>query len=132
MKKVNYILAGFFILSSFGSVAQQLAPDQNPNYQNSAERYAEKSDILTATQSETTQDTYKAFDWREAKAEKRQTRKDRQHELRKLRLQNRYRCGNTNRYYNNGNQNGYYNNQYYNNGYYGLPNCGTGLFHPFH
>lgn len=131
MKKVSYILAGFLILSSVGSVAQELAPDQNPNYQNSAEKYAEKSAELTATQGETTQDTYKAYDWREAKAEKQQIRKDRQYELRKLRLQNRYRCG-TNRYYNYGYPNGYYNNQYYNNGYYNLPSCGTGLLFPFY
>ena len=133
MKKVNHILAGFLILSSFGSVAQELAPDQNPNYANSAEKYAAKSAELTATQSETVQDTYKAYDWREAKAEKQELRKERQYEIRKARAQSRYRCGG-NRYYNNGYSynngyynNGYSNNQYYNNGYYGLPSCGLGL-----
>lgn len=130
MKKAKHILAGFLILSSVGSIAQELAPDQNPNYQNSAEKYAEKSAELTATQSETTQDTYKAYDFREAKAEKQQIRKDRQHELRKLRMQNRYRCG-SNRYYNNGYSNGY-NSPYYNNSFYGLPSCGTGFFYPLH
>jgi V8-like Glu-specific endopeptidase len=130
MKNAKHILAGFLILSSVGSFAQALAPDQNPNYQNSAEKYAEKSVELTATQSETTQDTYKAYDYREAKAEKKQARIDRQHELRKLRMQNRYRCGNNRNYYN-GYPNGNYNNQYYNNSY-GLPSCGTGFFYPFY
>jgi hypothetical protein len=138
MKKAGYILGGLLLISSFGSIAQELAPDQNPNYQNSADKYAQQSDELTATQSETIQDTYKAYDWREAKAEKQKIRKDRQYELRKLRYQSRNRCCNGNRNYNGYNNgyynNGYYNNQNYNNGYYNSPNCnsllwGAGLYY---
>ncbi len=137
MKKAGYILGALLTVASFGSVAQGLAPDQNPNYQNSADKYAQQSDELTTTQSETLQETYKAYDWREAKAEKQKIRKDRQHELRKLKYQTRNRCYRTNGYYNSGYNNGYYNNQNYNNGYYGNANCnsllfGAGLYYLLH
>lgn len=142
MKKALYILGVALMTVSLKANAQELVPDQNPNYQNSAQKYAERSDDLTANQSETVQDTYKAYDWREAKAEAKQQRIDRRYELRKMRYQSRNRCYNNyryrrynNGYYNNGyNYNGfnngynnYYNgcnNGYYNNGVFGTPNLG--------
>lgn len=134
MKKINYILTSLLILFTFGSVAQELAPDQNPNYRNSAEKYAQQSDELTATQSTTQQETYKAYDWREAKAEKQQLRRDRQYELRKLRYQSRNRCcnnqgWNNGNYYNNGWNNGFYNNGYYNAPTYNSLLWGAGLYY---
>lgn len=121
MKTLKYILSGLMIVAGL-TVNAQLAPDQNPNYMRSAEKYAEKSDELTANQGETIQQTYKAYDWREFKAEQKQQRIDRRYELRKLKIENRNRCcrqgcNRSNRpYYNNGY--GYYNNGcggYYNN-----------------
>ncbi len=136
MKNAGYILGGLLLLSSLVSNAQELAPDQNPNYMNSAEKYAAQSDELTVSQSTTVQDTYKAYDWREAKAEQKQQRLDRKYELRKLRYQTRNRCCTPrrgyyrrNNYYNGYNNNGFYNNGYYNNGYYNNPNCGTNLLY---
>ena len=111
------------MLAAFTTNAQDLVPDQNPNYMRSAEKYAQKSEELTATQSTTIQDTYEAYDWREAKAAEKQLRQDRRYELRKLRIQNRSLCY-PGRYYS-----PYYYNQFspynyntpygYNNGYYG-------------
>lgn len=124
MKKALYIFGVLIATASFTANGQELEPDQNPNYKNSAEKYAEKSDELTANQGQTIQDTYEAYDWREAKEEAKQQRIDRRYELRKLRIQSRNNCfyGNSrfNRrgYYNNGwNNNGYYNNGWNNNGF---------------
>jgi len=122
MKKMNYILTSLLIALSFGSVAQ-LAPDQNPNYKNSAEKYAQRTDELTASQSTTQQETYEAYDWREAKEERKQLRRDRQYELRKLRYQTRNRCCN------NGWNNGYYNNNW-NNGFYNTPQYNNPFWSP--
>jgi hypothetical protein len=124
MKKLNYILGSFSLLIAGVSFGQELVPDQNPNYQQSAAKYAEKSDELTKNQGETIQDTYKAYDWREAKEEAKQQRLDRRYELKKLRYQSRGRCNQPGRFYNDG----YYNNGYYNNwnngGYNNFNNSG--------
>ena len=137
MKNASYILGSLLMISSFGSIAQELDPDQNPNYAASAQKYAEKSDELTANQGETIQETYKAYDWRESKEEAKQQRLDRRYELRKLRIQSRhhhngYYNGYNSGYYNNGYNNGYNNNNngYYNNGYYnnGNSNCNSGYY----
>lgn len=58
--------------------AQELAPDQNPNYAVSRAHYMGLADSLTALHGTTIQDTYKAIDWladrREARAERRSLR----------------------------------------------------------
>lgn len=138
MEKARYILGGLIMFLAF-SLTAQLAPDQNPNYMNSAEKYAQQSDELTASQSTTVHDTYEAYDWREAKAEEKRLRQERRYELRKLRYQTRNRCYRNsfynNGYYNNGfyhnyntpYYNGYYNSEYYNS-YFGQPNCGNLLY----
>lgn len=129
MKKAIYILSILFLGTSFATNAQELEPDQNPNYKKSAEKYADRVDELTANQGQTVQDTYKAYDWREAKAEAKQQRLDRRYELKKMRYQSRNRCymNGYRRYnggfynYNNGGFNNYNNGYYnggFNNGYY--------------
>jgi hypothetical protein len=124
MKTIKYIVASFAVLTSVGLNAQ-LAPDQNPNYQNSADKYAGQASELTSTQSTTVQDTYEAYDWREAKAAEKQERQDRQYQLRMARAMSNNRCG----YYNNGwNNNGYYNNGYWNNGYNNNGNWNNGYY----
>ncbi len=81
MKKVKFILAGLTII--FGiNINAQTVPDQNPNYKISADKYDSLSAELLQNQGETIQDTYKAYDWTEHKAEKKQARIDRRQELR--------------------------------------------------
>lgn len=136
MKNAGYILGGLMMIASFGSVAQELAPDQNPNYMRSAQKYADRAETLTATQSTTIQETYEAYDWREAKAEAKQERIDRRFELRKMRIESRNNrfCQPFNRrgwYYGNGFYHPGYNYNYngfnYNPGFYN-PNFGSMLY----
>ncbi|WP_139134262.1 hypothetical protein [Crocinitomix algicola] len=138
MNTIGYLLGALLIAGSLNGSAQNGTPDQNPNHERAAQRYVEQANDLTTTQSTTIQDTYKAYDWREAKAEAKQERIDRRYELRKLKYQSRYyNRGYYNPYrrnygyynnphwYNNGYyNNGFYNGGYYNGGYFGN-NCGT-------
>ena len=155
MKTIDYITIGLIMMSSISTFAQDA--DQNPNWRNSADKYATQASDLTGTQSTTVQDTYEAYDWREAKAEEKQERQDRRYNLRTMRIQSRYnynrpyQYGNfhhnnwNNGYYNNGWNNGYcgngYNNGYNNFGYLGKPNytnlligagLGVGLYYLLH
>ena len=156
MKTIGYIATGLIMMSSISTFAQDA--DQNPNWHNSADKYATQASDLTATQSTTVQDTYEAYDWREAKAEEKQERQDRRYNLRTMRIQSRYnyyrpyQYGNfhhnnwNNGYYNNGwNNNGWnngcYGNGYNNYGYWGKPNytnlligagLGVGLYYLLH
>ena len=116
MKRIVYILSGIAFSLSLNAAAQATVPDQNPNWQQSAQKYAEKSDELTSSESTTIHETYEAYDWTEAKEAKKQDRKERRHELRKLKYQSRYRCRPHNRYYY-----PYQYNQYQ----YGYPNYGS-------
>ena len=62
-----------FIIAAAGSGAraQELAPDQNPNYKKSMEKYHASHDNLQSTMNTTVQSTYKAYDWTTNKAERR-------------------------------------------------------------
>lgn len=97
-----------FIFSINSSYAQELAPDQNPNYRSSMLQYVAVADSINAGQGTTLQDTYKAYDWYEAKQEKKALRKQYRHELRMERAK-------YSRNYYNGYSGGYYGNYY--NGY---------------
>jgi hypothetical protein len=75
--KRNLIITTLLAAGSlFGSnaMAQQaaLAPDQNPRYHESANKYMLIADSLTRTQGTTVQNTYKAYDWYTAREERRQ------------------------------------------------------------
>jgi len=61
-----------FSLVVFGSVhAQtQLANDQNPNYLVGQQKYLQLNDSMQAYMNVTEQNTYKAYDWYEAKMER--------------------------------------------------------------
>jgi len=80
------------LIINLDSRAQQanLEKDQNPRYEQSRAKYMNMSDSLTRNQGTTLQQTYKAYDWYEAREEKRKLRRE------------------TN-----------YNNSLYNNSYYG-------------
>lgn len=89
-----------------------LAPDQNPNYERSRDKYMKESENLTKNESQTIQQTYKAIDDVQAKQERRELAASRRHERKMARIQSR-----GNRRYNRGYNNGNYNNGYYYNGY---------------
>ncbi len=104
MKKL--LLSLTIIAAGFAANAQELALDQNPNYKVSMDKYLAVQTSPVTTMNTTVQDTYKAYDWRTAKDEK---KAERRAERRENRLFNNY----NNRYYDP------YNN---NRNYYGRPN----------
>ena len=78
MKKLLLVL--FIFAGGYAASAQQLAPDQNPNYKVSMEKYQALNTGLQTTMNTTVQQTYKAFDWytskQERKAERRADRRE--------------------------------------------------------
>ncbi len=89
--------------------AQTDVPDQNPNYRASRDRYMKLKDSLLASSNTTIQETYKAYDWYEAREERRKLRRDRRYNLRLARLENSYRYDYYNPYYGG---RGWYNNYF--------------------
>jgi hypothetical protein len=80
MKKLFTIAAlGLFIVSA--NAQTNLAPDQNPNYKVSMDKYMDNNATKVAAMNTTIQETYKAYDWREAKqqrvTDRRNLRRDR-------------------------------------------------------
>jgi len=72
------ILPLLFVLlatAAFGQDTNTLAPDQNPNYMISQQKYMNLKDSLLAWENTTIQNTYKAYDWREAREERRAERR---------------------------------------------------------
>jgi hypothetical protein len=108
MKRIIFTL--IILAAGFATQAQELAPDQNPNYAVSMDKYKATQTNLQTTMNTTVQDTYKAYDFRvaraERQAERRSFRRDR-------RLFNNY---NDNWNYN-GFNNSYYGNNWNNNGW---------------
>lgn len=114
------------LICSIPALAQaQLAPDQNPDFAVSRDKYMKIADSLNSWHSTTFQETYKAIDWL---ADRKQARADRREFRRQLRLERAAWYGDyyydNNYYYNaypyRGYRRGYYNNRYYNrgNGFY--------------
>jgi hypothetical protein len=62
-------------ISSFAQQTNSLAPDQNPNYMVSQLKYTNQKDSLLNYSNTTSQETYKAYDWREAREERRTERR---------------------------------------------------------
>ena len=77
MKLVTIVLAVALAIS-LESQAQQanLVPDQNPRYEGSRAKYMNIADSLTSTQGTTVQNTYKAYDWYEAREARRKLRRE--------------------------------------------------------
>lgn len=88
MKKI--LLFYFLVLITISPNAQEAntATDQNPNYKASLEIYKSQQDELVSTMNTTLQDTYKAYDWYEAKQERKQQRIADRRERRLYELQN--------------------------------------------
>lgn len=79
--KTKIIIAAVTILGGLYSgvaSAQQTAllADQNPRYRESQAKYARGADSLTSLQGTTIQDTYKAYNWYEAKLERRRQNRE--------------------------------------------------------
>ncbi len=99
MKTIPIIL---LTLCANFTVKAQLLPDQNPNYNLSRAKYVANNQ-LQSNMNSTVQDTYKAYDWRTAKEER---KLERQNYRRQSRLYNNYNY--TSPYYNFDYGNGYY------------------------
>ena len=99
----------FLIIATIGADAQELAPNQNPNYMVSRDKYMQLADSVNAYHSTTVQDTYRAIDYLVDRREARQQRREWRHELR----MERARYGG---YYYDDNYSPYYYNNY--NNYY--------------
>lgn len=100
------------LFASFATVANaQLAPDQNPNYKISQDKYMEAKDSLMANMNTTVQSTYKAYDFYQAKVERKQQRISDRRERRMARAMDYNRFNHYNPYNRN-----YFNpyNSYYN------------------
>lgn len=84
MKRTLMIIAGLIAGVAFAtnSYAQQasLVQDQNPRYEIAQAKYMSMSDSLTRDQGTTIQNTYKAYDWYEAREERRKLRRERNYE----------------------------------------------------
>lgn len=74
MKKL--LLPVLIALASLPCAAQQLAPDQNPAYKVSADKYKAAQEKTPDNMNTTVQNTYKAYDFRVAKEEKKAARRE--------------------------------------------------------
>jgi hypothetical protein len=114
MKKLFFTFSIF--TAGFATQAQELATDQNPNYKVSMDKYASTQVGLQATNNTTIQDTYKAYDFSEAKAARQAERRNFRRERRLFNsYNNSWNNGWDNNWNNNGwnNSNGRFNNNYY-------------------
>lgn len=93
-KTLLIFIFGFMYCSA--NAQADLAPDQNPRYRESMEKYINIKDSLQVTNNTTVQQTYKAYDWYEAKME---AKKERQQFRRQLRLNRSYYRYNPYTYY---------------------------------
>jgi len=85
----RHLLLFFFITAFTGAFAQTgLAPDQNPNYNASRDKYMRLADSITSLQGTTYQDTYRAIDYLEDKRKAREQRRQFRRELRMERARN--------------------------------------------
>ncbi|MBL7741186.1 MAG: hypothetical protein JNK14_18330 [Chitinophagaceae bacterium] len=118
------LLSAFMLLTGFffsipGYSQAPLAPDQNPNFAVSRDKYMKIADSLNAWHSTTLQENYKAIDWLE---DRREARADRREFRRQLRLERAryndvyyyddYNYSPYNNHYRRGSYNNYYNNRF--------------------
>lgn len=117
------LIIAIYLISNVAGAQTSLAPDQNPGFAISRDKYMKIADSVNAWHSTTIQDTYKAIDWI---ADRQAARADRREFRRDLR---RYRAGSYRPYgyYGNYNYGGYYRNNY-RRGYY-YPNYYRGYRH---
>lgn len=86
MKRNLIIISGLLVGSLYAGTAsaQQaaLVSDQNPRYRESQDRYMKVADSVNSQQGTTVQNTYKAYDWYEAKLERRRQNREWRHQER--------------------------------------------------
>lgn len=112
MKKMLLPVLSLLLVSVMANAQTELAPDQNPNYAVSRDKYMQMADSLNQWHSTTLQNTYQAIDFM---ADKERARNERREFRQQLRLE-RARWNNYN--YRN---DGYFNSPYdyrNNNSYY--------------
>ena len=68
------MLSGLLLVCSALTAQTNLAPDQNPDFAISRDKYMKLADSLSQWQGTTIQQTYKAFDWYEHKQERKNER----------------------------------------------------------
>jgi hypothetical protein len=88
MKKILTLFwIAFGVLMAYQEAnAQTQAENQNPNFRVSMNKYLAAADSLSVTMNTTVQNTYKAYDWYEAREERRALRKQYRHEERMARI----------------------------------------------
>lgn len=129
MKKILPIIVLSFFTCN-GLIAQNLAPDQNPNYKQSLEKYLALKDSLILFEGTTLQQTYKAIDFMQAKEDRRNERRADRRFRRNNRSMNRFNRNFDNGFYG---YNNFYGNRWNNNGWnnwnnnsWGNNNCSFG------
>jgi len=85
----SFIFSLFILICACQAQSQELSSNQNPNYKASLAKYENQTASLTSTMNTTEQDTYKAYDWTEAKEAKRKDRIARRQERALARINNR-------------------------------------------
>lgn len=86
--KLLFTLVVYCVVYHAQAQQTELASDQNPNYKVSQLRYMAQKDSLSQYMNTTNQQTYEAFDWLEAKQERRQNRINNRQQVRLLRNMN--------------------------------------------
>jgi hypothetical protein len=84
------LLTGGLLLAQAGVAQTDLAPDQNPNYAVSRDKYMKMADSINAWHGTTAQETYRAIDYLEDKREAREQRRAFRQELRMERARRGY------------------------------------------
>lgn len=122
-------IVALLISSTVTKAQEELAPDQNPNYRRSMEKYIAEKDELLKNQGKTIQATYKAIDDMQLKQERKALRKSNRQERRLARINNRGYFYNSPYYGLNANPYNYgYN--YGNNFHYGFNNGYSPYYNP--
>ena len=85
----SFIFSFLILICACQVKSQELSSNQNPNYKASLAKYENQKAALTSTMNTTEQDTYKAYDWTEAKEAKRKDRIERRQERALARINNR-------------------------------------------
>ena len=85
----SFIFSFLILIFSNQVKSQEVSSNQNPNYKASLIKYENQTTDLASSMNTTEQDTYKAYDWTEAKEAKRKDRIARRQERALARINNR-------------------------------------------
>ena len=85
----SIIFSFLILIFAYQAKSQELSSNQNPNYKASQTKYENQQACLASSMNTTEQDTYKAYDWTEAKEAKKKDRIARRQERILARINNR-------------------------------------------